>query len=241
LGEKKSQGNILCFRNLKKATDDAITLFSNKDAIEVVVMPEYKDIVKKFEEAHETLKALTPTYQSVNDLQSEDDEAAFVQAFRRLMRVLNVLQSLTEFDWADLPMTAQEYEDYKGKYLDLYQKVRRDRQKEKVSILDDLDFEVELLHRDRVNVAYIIKLLAQLKKDKTSTAAAKKKAIIDLIGGDVDLRSKRELIEKFIQENLPKIADADRVEDEFELFWQEQKVLALGKLCEEENLDQGTV
>jgi type I restriction enzyme R subunit len=238
LGEKKSQGNILCFRNLKKATDDAISLFSNKDAIEVVVMPEYKDIVKKFEEAHETLKALTPTYQSVNDLQSEDDEAAFVQAFRRLMRVLNVLQSLTEFDWADLPMTAQEYEDYKGKYLDLYQKVKRDRQKEKVSILDDLDFEVELLHRDRVNVAYIIKLLAQLKKDKTSTAAAKKKAIIDLIGGDVDLRSKRELIEKFIQENLPKIADADRVEDEFELFWQEQKVLALGKLCEEENLDQ---
>jgi type I restriction enzyme R subunit len=71
LGEQKSQGNILCFRNLKKATDDAITLFSNKDAIEVVVMPEYEDIAKKFDAAFKGLKEITPTYQRVNDLESE--------------------------------------------------------------------------------------------------------------------------------------------------------------------------
>ena len=118
LGEQKSQGNILCFRNLKKATDDAITLFSNKDAIEVVVMPEYEDIAKKFDAAFKGLKEITPTYQSVNDLESEEDEAAFVQAFRKLMRNLNVLQSYTDFDWDDLPLNEQEFEDYKGKYLD---------------------------------------------------------------------------------------------------------------------------
>ncbi|MDC0100613.1 type I restriction endonuclease subunit R [Crocinitomicaceae bacterium] len=238
LGEQKSQGNILCFRNLKKATDDAITLFSNKDAIEVVIMPEYEDIAKKFDKAFEGLKEIAPTYQSVNDLESEEDEAAFVQAFRKLIRNLNVLQSYTDFDWEDLPLDEQDFEDYKGKYLDLYEKVKRETQKEKISILDDIDFELELIHRDRINRAYILKLLKDFKEEKEpSKSEAQKKAIIDLLGGDITLRSKRELIEKFIEENLPQIHDADKIEDEFEQYWQDEKVKALHTLCEEENLD----
>lgn len=238
LGEQKSQGNILSFRNLKKATDDAITLFSNKDAIEVVTMPDYEKIAEKFDEALKLLREITPTYQSVNDLESEEAEAQFVQAFRKLMRAMNVLQSYTDFDWEDLLIDEQEFEDYKSKYLDLYEKVKRDNEKQKTSILDDIDFELELIHRDQINVAYIIKLLAQLKGEKASAAAAQRKAIIDLLGGDIQLRSKRELIQKFIDENMPHIKDGDSIEDEFEKFWQDQKVLALGKLCEDEHLDK---
>ncbi|MCM4150024.1 type I restriction endonuclease subunit R [Arenibacter sp. N53] len=238
LGEQKSQGNILCFRNLKNATDDAITLFSNKDAIEVVIMPDYEAIAEKFDEALKNLREIAPTFLSVDDLKSEEDEAAFVQAFRKLMRNMNVLQSYTDFDWNDLPIGEQEFEDYKSKYLDLYEKVKRDTAKEKTSILDDIDFELELIHRDRVNVAYILKLLAKLKDTNTSEAKAQKKAIIDLLGGDIMLRSKRELIEKFIEENLPKIDNVDNIQEEFETYWQEQKVLALGKICEEEHLDK---
>ncbi|MFV8344176.1 type I restriction endonuclease subunit R [Flavobacterium sp. XS2P39] len=238
LGEQKSQGNILSFRNLKKATDDAITLFSNKDAIEVVTMPDYEAIAEKFDEALKLLREITPTYQSVNDLESEEDEAQFVQAFRKLMRAMNVLQSYTDFDWEDLPIDEEEFNKYKSKYLDLYQKVKGDTEKQKTSILDDIDFELELIHRDQINVAYILKLLAQLKGVKTSDAAVQRKAIIDLLGGDIQLRSKRELIQKFIDENMPNIKDGDNIEDEFEKYWQDQKVLALGKLCEEEHLDK---
>jgi type I restriction enzyme R subunit len=239
LGEQKSQGNILSFRNLKKATDDAITLFSNKEAVEVVTMPNYEAIAKKLDESLKLLREITPTYESVNDLESEEEEAKFVQTFRKLMRAMNVLQSYTDFDWEDLPIDEQEYENYKAKYLDLYEKVKQDNQKQKTSILDDIDFELELIHRDRINVAYILKLLAQLKGAKnTTSAAAQKKAIIDLLGGDIQLRSKRELIQKFIDENMPRIKDGDSVEDEFEKFWQDQKVLALAKLCEEEHLDK---
>jgi type I restriction enzyme R subunit len=239
LGEQKSQGNILSFRNLRKATDDAITLFSNKDAIEVVTMPDYEKIAEKFDEALQLLREITPTYQSVNDLESEEAEAQFVQAFRKLMRAMNVLQSYTDFDWEDLLINEQEFEDYKSKYLDLYEKVKRDNEKQKTSILDDIDFELELIHRDQINVAYILKLLAQLKGTKTESAAAvQRKAIIDLLGGDIQLRSKRELIQKFIDENMPHIRDGDSIEDEFEKFWQDQKVLALGKLCEDEHLDK---
>ena len=238
LGEQKSQGNILAFRNLKKATDDAITLFSNKEAIETVIMPPYEAIAEKFEAALKNLRDIAPTPYSVDDLPSEEEDAQFVQAFRRLMRTINVLQSYTDFDWDDLPITAQEYEDYKSKYLDIAERVKQDHAKQKTSILDDIDFELELIHRDDINVAYIIKLLANLKEAKTSDAQAQKKAIIDLLGGDILLRSKRELIEKFIEENLPLISDVDRIEDAFEKYWQDEKVLALGKLCEDENLDK---
>ncbi|MFT5252692.1 MAG: type I restriction enzyme R subunit [Flavobacteriales bacterium] len=154
------------------------------------------------------------------------------------MRAMNVLQSYTDFDWDDLPIDEQEFEDYKSKYLDLYEKVKQDTQKQKTYVLDDIDFELELIHRDQINFAYILKLLAQLKGANTSGAKAQRKAIIDLLGGDVQLRSKRELIQKFIDENIPFIKDGDNIDDEFEKFWKDQKVLALGKLCDEEHLDK---
>ena len=154
------------------------------------------------------------------------------------MRAKNVLESYADFEWEDLQIDEQSFEDYKSKYLDLYDKVKNDRQTNKTSILDDIDFELELIHRDQINVAYILKLLSKLKQSKSNEAKAQKKAIIDMLSGEVDLRSKRELIEKFIEENLPHIDDVDAIEDEFETYWQEQKVLTISKICEEEQLDQ---
>jgi type I restriction enzyme R subunit len=153
LNEQKSQGNIVAFRNLKSRTDEAITLFSNKEAIEVIIMKPYEDYTVKFDEAFEHLIALTPTTDSVNDLETEDDELEFIKAFRDLMRIKNILTAFSDFKWEDLKMTEQQFEDYKSKYLDLYDKVRSEHQKEKVSILEDVDFELELIHRDEINVA----------------------------------------------------------------------------------------
>jgi type I restriction enzyme R subunit len=238
LNEQKSHGNILCFRNLKKATDDAIVLFSNKEAREDILLPPYEDIVRKFSLAFADLLKIAPTVKSVDDLAGEDQQLAFIQAFRELMRLRNVLTSFADFSWADLPMNEQSFEDYKSKYLDLHDKVKSDHQKEKSSILEDVDFELELIHRDEINVAYILKLLARLKQADEKERGQQQKAIMDMLSGVIDLRSKRELIEKFIEEHLPKIDDADAIVDEFEKYWQEQKVLALGQLCEEEHLDR---
>lgn len=111
--------------------------------------------------------------------------------------------------------------------------------KKKVSILNDIDFEIELVHQDKINRAYILKLLKEFKEEKVvGKAEAKRKAIMDLLGGEITLRSKRELIERFIEKHLPFIHDVDKIDDEFEQYWQDEKVLALNKLCEEENLDQ---
>ena len=216
LNEQKSQGNIVVFRNLKQATDDAITLFSNKDAREVILMEPYEEYVKRFEAAYEHLQQVTPTVDSVNDLQSEEEELEFVKAFREVMRVKNVLTTFSDFCFEDLPMDEQLFDDYKSKYLDLHDKVKSDSQKEKVSILDDVDFELELIHKDEINVVYILKLLANLKDnpDKERRHAE----IVKLIAGETQLRSKRELIEKFIRENLPAIEDSDAIPDAFERF-----------------------
>ncbi|MCF8277918.1 MAG: type I restriction endonuclease subunit R [Flavobacteriales bacterium] len=237
LNEQKSQGNILCYRNLKSATDEAIALFSNKEAKEVIFLPEYEKMVEGFSKAFAELLKIAPTVKSVNNLESEEEILQFVQAFRELIRLRNVLKTYTEFTWDDLPMSEQAFADYSSKYQDIRESVKHS--KEKVSILNDVDFEVELLHRDEVNVAYILKLLAQQKKtDDKTEKERQKKQILDMLKGEVELRSKRDLIEKFIDEMLPHISDLDSIEDEFKKYWEDQKVLALNDICQEENLDR---
>ncbi|MNU48425.1 Type-1 restriction enzyme R protein [compost metagenome] len=237
LNELKSQGNIVCFRNLKDATDKAIELFANISAKEEIILKPYEDYVNQFNQAFIQLIQLTPTVNSVNDLRNEEEEFKFIQFFRALMRLRNVLSTFTEFKFDDLSMNEQSFEDYKSKYLDLYDKTKTQNQKEKVSILNDIDFELELIHRDEINVSYILKLLAKLKDSAKEDQDQQKKKIIDILTGDTQLRSKRELIEKFIQENLPLIEDSDTIPEAFESFWTVERVNALEKLGKEENLD----
>lgn len=234
LNEQKSQGNIVVFRNLKNRTDEAITLFSNKEAIEVIIMKPYEDYTLKFKEAFENLLAITPTVDSVNDLITEDDELEFIKAFRDLIRIKNILSTFSDFHWDDIEMPEELFEEFKSKYLDLYYKVKNDRQKEKVSILEDVDFELELIHKDEINVSYIIQLLIKLKSQKNN--ANSEKEIFNLLSTEVTLRSKRELIEKFILENLPIIDDTDNIQPEFDKFWSEEQQKAFSKLVSEEKL-----
>lgn len=236
LNEQKSQGNIVAFRNLKNRTDEAITLFSNKEAIEVIIMKPYEDYTAKFDEAFKHLISLTPATDSVDDLETEDDELEFIKAFRDLMRVKNILTAFSDFKWEDLKMTEQQFEDFKSKYLDLYDKVKGNNQKEKVSILEDVDFELELIHRDEINVAYIIQLLIKLKAQTQKDTTKAEQEILNLLNTETTLRSKRELIEKFIQENLPVIEDTHEVAPAFYKYWDEQRQKAFSMLVEDEKL-----
>ncbi|MCB9001851.1 MAG: type I restriction endonuclease subunit R [Bacteroidales bacterium] len=236
LNEQKSQGNIVVFRNLKNATDEAITLFSNKEAIEIIIMKPYEEYVKKFNEAFIALLKITPTVDSVNELKSEDDEFEFVKSFRDLMRIKNILVTFSDFNWEDLSMGEQLFENYKSKYLDLYEKVKNEHQKEKVSILEDVDFELELIHRDEINVAYIIQLLIKLKSKVKKDVEQTEKEIFNLLNTVTHLRSKRELIEQFIQDNLPEITNSDDIPQEFERFWNAEQQKAFDQLVKDENL-----
>ena len=98
-------------------------------------------------------------------------------------------------------------------------------------------FELELIHRDEINVAYILKLLANIKDAPASEKESKTKAIKEILSSETQLRSKRELIEKFIQEHLPLIEDTEMIESEFDDFWSKEKVKAISSISKEENLD----
>lgn len=238
MGQKKSQGNVVCFRNLKPATDQAIALFADKNAQEDIILAPYEDYLKKFEDAASNLFAITPDVASVDALLTEEDEAKFIQAFREVIRVKNVLDCFTQFSFADLPMDEQLFADFRSKYLDLYDKVRSEREKEKVSILDDLDFEVELISRDKINVSYIITLLRNLADAKPEDRARQRKSIMDILDTEAQLRSKKELIERFISQHFPDLPAEANIAEEFDSYWSEQKRQAIEKLSEDEKLEQ---
>ena len=237
LDKNKTQGNIVCFRNLKDKTDEAIALFSNKEAIDEIIVEPYEKYVEQFNEAVEKLLTIVPEVKSVDGLFTEEDQLQFILAFRNLMRLHKKMSHYTEFTWEDLQMEEQLFADYTSKYLDLKEKIGPHSSPEKTSILNDIDFELELIRRDTINVTYIVQLLINLKskhskKDKESI----EKDIFNLLNTDVSLRSKRALIEKFIQENLPYIEDTDTISEEFEKFWSVEQEKALKELIETENL-----
>jgi type I restriction enzyme R subunit len=236
LNEKKSQGNIVCFRNLKEATDEAIALFSNKDAKEVVLLEPYEDYVSKFNQVTEELLTLTPTVNSVDDLKDENEELKFVTKFREMLRIKNIITSFSDFKPEDLGITEQSFEDYKSKYLDIYDKVNKRVKPEEASVLEEIDFELTLIHRDEINVAYILNLLVSLNKLEPEEAKKRQKEILDLVAGEVQLRSKRKLIEEFIEKTLPALKTNENVITKFESYWSQHKTSAFNQLCKEENI-----
>ena len=238
MGTKKSQGNVVVFRNLKPATDNAIELFANKDAQEEIILAPYEDYLARFKEATDKLFAIAPTVESVDELLTEEDESAFVQAFREVIRVKNVLDCFTQFDFSALPLDEQTFADFRSKYLDLYDKVRSENEKEKVSILDDLDFEIELISRDKINVSYIINLLRDMRSKKPEEQAKTRKSIMDMLDTEVQLRSKKELIERFISQHFPNVPASADIGEEFDSYWEARKQEAIVNLSKDEGLRQ---
>ena len=235
LNEMKSQGNIVCFRNLKTNTDDAITLFSNKEAKDVILMQPYDHYIKEFNAAVVELLTVVPTVDSVDELPDEDAQLAFVQAFRSLMRTKNILDGFSDFKWSDLDLSEQKYEDYKSKYLDIYDRLKGQQGGEKTSILDDVDFELELIHKDEINVAYILALLAKFIDANEEEQPKQRAQILKLIENSPQLRSKRELIEAFINYALEGV-DPNEIEEEFEKFVEVERKKSFKELVESENL-----
>ncbi|WP_168407755.1 type I restriction endonuclease subunit R [Acinetobacter indicus] len=235
--DKKPFGNIICFRNLKRATDEALALFSNKDAQKVVLVPSFEEIKQDYDAAVQKLLKITPDYQSVDDLMTEDQQLEFIKAFREVMRYNAQLQTFIEYDQNQTALDKQHFANFASKYADLCRDVRKTTKKEKVSVLDDVDFQLDLLHSDRINVGYIINLL-QMALDSGDEAKRKKyeAQIHDLIGNEVTLHDKQELIQKFIEENMPKMINGQSVQDAFAQFWDIEKEQAYQQLCEQENL-----
>lgn len=238
LNSDKPHGNIVSFRNLKKNTDKALALFGDENAKEVVFKKPYEEQKKEFDAKLVELREKVPNVEDVDLIQSEQEKASFVQSFRDLLRIKSSLETFAEFDFADLGITEQEFYDYQSKYLDVYEERKNKDSKQLESVLDQIDFELELVATDIVNFDYIIKLIAGLK-DITSDSLRTKKTdeILKIFDRDLQLRKKKELIQKFIKENLPQIGRSEDVEAEFAKFWDSERSMALRKVAEDEHIN----
>lgn len=232
----KPHGNIISFRNLKEATDKALALFGDENAKEIVFKKPYEKQKKEFENKLAELRKKVPTVASVDTLQSEEEKAVFVKTFRDLLRIKSSLETFAEFSFTELGISEQEFYDYQSKYLDIYEE-RKNHESGVESILDQIDFELELTVRDIINFDYIILLIAGLKNISSNVMRKKKtEEILRIFDRDVKLRKKKDLIKKFIEENLPKIDKADNVEKEFSEFWISERSNSLKNIAQAENI-----
>lgn len=236
LDSNKPHGNIISFRNLKQATDTALALFGDENAKEIVFKRPYEEQKREFENKLTELRGKVPTVESVDELKGEEEKAVFVKTFRDLLRIKSSLETFAEFSFDELSITEQEFYDYQSRYLDIYED-RKNNESGVESILDQIDFELELTIRDIINFDYIIRLIAGLKNIKSDVVRKKKtEEILRLFDQDKQLRKKKDLIKKFIEENLPKIGKADDVEKAFSDFWASERSKVLKKLAKVEKI-----
>jgi type I restriction enzyme R subunit len=241
LNEVKSQGNIVAFRNLKEATDDAVKLFADKDASETILVAPYEDHVARFNSAVKTLLAITPTVGAVDELPDETARLAFVRAFRELARVRNVLGIFAQFTWTDLTIDAQTFDDFKSKYLDIHDQTRGREESETSSIVNDVDFELELIRHDKINVSYILQLLSDANSSSASGEEARSQRIaeiLDIVSSEPSLRSKRDLIEKFVQKNMAQLGVGQSIDEAFKGYWEAEREEAMAALCADEGIER---
>ncbi len=229
----KPFGNIICYRNLKSNTDKALRLFSNELEADtdnnppIWIIPGYAYFRDKFKELAYQLKAIAPTVQSVDDLMSEEAQREFVISFRELSKIKSILTTFSEFSWVDVEeaLTCQNYEDYKSRYLTLYENVKTERNGQKVSILEDIDFAIEVIQTDKINVTYIMNLLRNVdtmdKKQRAKDLEHIKKELDRT--DNPELRRKVDLIRAFIDRVMPNIEHSDSVDEAFAIFESEQR------------------
>ena len=214
LNEKKRFGKIVCFRDLKNKVDTAIKLFSNSDNPEDIIRPPFEDIKKEYQSLTTGFLQKYPTPSYIDSLQSENDKKDFVLAFRDIIRKhaeIRIYEDYSE-DADDLGMTEQQFNDYKSKYLDITVGLIEPPATPSVAAddpvpygnsqkLEDIDFCLELLHSDIINVAYILGLIEKLDP-YSDDYPEKRRYIIDTMIKDAGMRGKAKLIDGFIQKNV---------------------------------------
>ena len=225
LNEKKRFGKVVCFRDLKSKVDEAIKLFSNGTPLEDIVRKPFDEVKRDYQELTKDFLEHYPEPHFVDYLQSENDKKQFILAFRDIIKKHAEIQIYNEFEKEanDLGMTEQQFMDFRSKYLDIYDSfaakpteqssgykaqedesgmaAEPDPSENDATGLGDIDFCLELLHSDIINVAYILELIADLNP-YSEDYTEKRRHIIDTMIKDAELRSKAKLIDGFIQKNV---------------------------------------
>ena len=237
LNSVKTYGNIVCFRDLKEETDKAIALFGNKDAGGIVLLKTYEEYYKGYDDKgehkpgyEELIDTLTAQYPLGQPILGEEAEKEFIRLYGAILRLRNILTSFDEFEGNEI-LSERDFQDYQSIYIDLYQEYRKGADGDKETINDDIIFEIELIRQIEVNIDYILMLVAKYQesncKDKTILTTIDK-----AINSSIELRSKKELIERFIDQ----VNVSTKIDEGWRKFINQRKEEDITAIIEEEKL-----
>ena len=245
LNSVKTFGNIVSFMNLEENTNKALSVFGDKDANSIALLKTYKDYFNGYDENGEHVLGYTEivdllkTKFPINEaIVTEEDKKLFIKLFGDLLKIRNTLSAFDSFrEDREKILSDIDFQDYSGKYSDLYTEIIKDKTNnnpEIENIQDDVVFEIELIKQVEVNIDYILLIVARYKnenKDKDTIIEHVRK----LINAGIELRSKRELIENFI--NQMNASDTD-IQEEFYQYVKEEKEKDLIQIIKDENLKE---
>lgn len=229
LNSVKTYGNIVCFRDLEQATNDSISLFGNKDAGGIVILKPFREY---YDEYSALVSELTTKFNPGELPASETEQRDFINLYNKILRLQNILKSFDDFKGNEL-LPERTFQDYQSTYLEIYQGLKKVEDADKESIVEDLVFEIELVKQVEINVDFILILIRGLQGASASENKEIKARISKTVLSSFSLRSKKDLIEKFVDS----INNDSDVEGEWRKFIAEQKQVELHEIIKEENLN----
>lgn len=225
----KTFGNIICFRNLEEKVKEAIALFGDEKSSGVILLKPYEDYYKEYE------NMVLKLPKDISWLRGDKEKKLFISTFGKILILENILSAFDKFDEPGQKLISDyERENYRSKYLDLKDSISKRMQVEKESIMDDIVFQTELLKITDINYDYILELVQQYHDTNCSDKTIREK-ILHAIDGSIVLRSKKQLIEDFIN-NIENEKELINISEKWDSFFNKSKEEELNDIIKNENL-----
>lgn len=239
LNSVKTFGNIVCFRNLEKATNESIALFGDKEAGGIVLLKTFDEYYNGYKDGDKVvpgyvslISELTSKFPVSEQIIGEQNQKTFIRLYGAILKAKNILSTFDEFTGKEI-LSERDVQDYHSMYINLYHEFRNRNTGDAENVNDDIVFEMELIKQVEINIDYILELIRKYHESHLKD----KEIIISInkaIDSSVELRNKKDLIQKFIQSLTP----GAKVADDWQSFVDEKKMEELDHIIEEEKLDK---
>lgn len=239
LNSVKTFGNIICFRNLEKATNESIALFGDKEAGGIVLLKAFDDYYNGYKDGDKEVRGYTSLIKELQEnfpvgerIISEQAQKDFIKLYGAILRVRNILTTFDEFSGKGI-LTDRDLQDYHSMYIDLYNEFRKGSDAEQENINDDVVFEMELIKQVEINIDYVLELIKKYQE----THQEDKEILVDInkaIDSSVELRNKKDLIHQFIAS----LDMQSSVDNDWQTFVNSKKIEELDQIIADENLDK---
>lgn len=251
LNKVKTFGNIVCFRNLERATEDAIKTFGDENSVNVILEKSYDEYIhgftdeetgKKFKGYIDICEEIIAKFPDPTEIVLDADKKEFVQLFGELLKAENILRNFDEFESFEKIISDRQMQDMKSVYVDIRESIlneRRSKEAEGEQIdFSDVEFQIDLLKTDEINLDYILALILEKTRENDDIESLKAE-VRRVIRSSLGTRAKEDLIMEFISKiRLSELKNTDDIIETFYEFAKKEKVVKINQLIAEENLNE---